>query len=86
MMAFSTANRLDPSTPLRDVRVVVDGPLRDPSVLSAVFRATVDATEEAVVNALLAAESSVGRDGHTYVAMPVDRVLELLDRAGRLAT
>ena len=53
--------------------------------LSALFRATVEATEEAVVNALVAADDSVGRDGHTYFAMPVDRVLESLDRAGRLS-
>jgi D-aminopeptidase len=86
MIAFSTANRLDAGRAVRDVRVVVDGPLRDPYVHSSLFRATVEATEEAVVNALVAAEDSVGRDGRTYFAMPVDRVLEILDRAGRLAT
>ena len=85
MMAFSTSNRLDASEAIRDVRAVVDGPVRHTYALSALFRATVEATEEAVVNALVAAEDSVGRDGHTYFAMPVDRVLESLDRAGRLS-
>ena len=85
MLAFSTTNRLTTGAPVRDVRVTVDGPLRDPWILSSVFRATIDATEEAVVNALLAAEDSVGRDGRTYFAMPADRVVGLLDRAGRLA-
>jgi D-aminopeptidase len=45
----------------------------------------VEATEEAVVNALLAARTTTGRDGHTLHALPVDRTLELLDEAGRLA-
>ena len=85
MLAFSTGNRLDADRPVRDVRIVVDGPMRERYVLSSVFRATVEATEEAVVNALLAAETSVGRDGHAYSAMPADRVVEMLDRAGRLA-
>ena len=48
------------------------------------FAAAVEATEEAVVNALFAAETMVGRDGNTLYAMPVDRVLEVLDAAGRL--
>jgi D-aminopeptidase len=86
MLAFSTANRLDDRSPVADVRAVTDGPLRDPYVLSALFRATIEATEEAVVNALVAAEDSVGRDGRTYFAMPVDRVLDLLERAGRRAS
>lgn len=85
MIAFSTANRLDAGAATRDVRAVVDGPIRDAHVHSALFGATVEATEEAVVNALVAAEDSVGRDGHTYFAMPVDRVLQSLDRAGRLS-
>jgi D-aminopeptidase len=85
MLAFSTANRLSSDGPVREVRAVVDGPLHDPWVLSAVFRATIDATEEAVVNALLAARDSTGRDGNAYFAMPVDRVLEVLERVGRLS-
>jgi D-aminopeptidase len=85
MIAFSTANRLTADAPVTEVRAATDGPLRNPWVLSSIFRATVDATEEAVVNALLAAEDSTGRDGRTYFAMPTDRVVELLADAGRLA-
>ena len=85
MLAFSTASKLSAAESTREVRVVTDGPLRDPWILSSVFRATVEATEEAVVNALLAAETSTGRDGRTYFAMPADRVIEMLGHAGRLA-
>ena len=37
------------------------------------------------MNALLAAETTVGRDGNTLFAMPVDRMLPLLRAAGRLS-
>ena len=37
------------------------------------------------MNALVAAETTVGRDGNTLYAMPVDRVLPMMERAGRLA-
>jgi L-aminopeptidase/D-esterase-like protein len=49
------------------------------------FAAVVQATEEAVVNALVANEDMTGRDGHRTPALPRDRVVELLRRAGRLA-
>jgi D-aminopeptidase len=84
MIAFSTANRFAGDGAVREVRAVVDGPLPDGSILSSIFRATVDATEEAVVNALVAAEDLAGREGRAYSAMPIERVLEMLDRAGRL--
>jgi L-aminopeptidase/D-esterase-like protein len=53
--------------------------------MSAIFRATVEATEESVVNALLAAETTVGRDGNRLYGMPADRAVEALARAGRVA-
>jgi D-aminopeptidase len=48
------------------------------------FEAVVQATEEAVVNALIANDDMTGRDGHRTPALPRDRVVELLSRAGRL--
>jgi D-aminopeptidase len=52
--------------------------------LDAHFAATVEATEEAVVNALWAAVDTVGRDGRFVPALPHDAVLELLEASGRL--
>jgi D-aminopeptidase len=46
--------------------------------ITALFDAVVEATEEAIVNALSAARTMVGRDGVTAYAMPVDRVAALL--------
>jgi D-aminopeptidase len=88
MLAFSTANRIRvlATDVVVDVRAVADARSGEPWLLGQLFAATVEATDEAVVNALLAAETTVGRDGNTLFAMPVDRVLPLLERAGRLVT
>ena len=52
--------------------------------MNPLFEATVQATEEAVVNALVAAETMVGRDGNTAVALPHDRLKEVLKKYNRL--
>ena len=49
-----------------------------------IFAATVDATEEAVLNALWSAERTTGREGRVVEALPHDEVLELLESHGRL--
>ncbi|HUG65471.1 MAG TPA: P1 family peptidase [Gaiellaceae bacterium] len=63
-----------------------EAPLADvpDRALNDVFEAVVDATEEAVLNALWAAPEVVGREGRVGHALPHDRVLELLDAHGRL--
>jgi D-aminopeptidase len=48
------------------------------SRISALFSATVEATEEAIVNALVAAETMTGRDGRRIEALPHDRLRELM--------
>ena len=50
------------------------------AAIDGLFQAVVEATEEAVLNSLFKAETVVGRDGHTRMALPVDRVRELLRR------
>ncbi len=52
------------------------------AVMDMFFRAVVEAVEESVVNSLTCAQTTIGRDGHTIHALPVDRVIELLDAAG----
>jgi D-aminopeptidase len=54
--------------------------------LNDVFEAVVDATEEAVLNALWAAPEVVGREGRVGGALPHDDVLALLERHGRLGS
>ncbi len=47
------------------------------------FDATVQSVEEAIVNAMVAAETMVGRDGHRVVALPHDGLREALAKYGR---
>jgi len=86
MLAFSTANRISIKTadPVVDLRAVADARAGEPRLLGELFAATIEATEEAVVNALFAAETTVGRDGNTLYSMPPERVLPMMQRAGRL--
>ncbi len=52
--------------------------------LDALFEGVVQATEESIINALLAAESMRGTDGHFVPALPHDRLRELMAGARRL--
>jgi D-aminopeptidase len=49
------------------------------------FAATAQATEEAIVNAMVAAKDMQGTDGHSAKALPHDKLVELLKRYGRYA-
>lgn len=51
-------------------------------VMNGLFRATVETSEEAILNALFAAETTEGRDGHVMPALPIDQVLGILRRHG----
>ncbi len=51
--------------------------------LNPVYKATAEATEEAVVNALFAAETMIGYKGHTRYALPLGQVREIFTRYGR---
>ena len=48
------------------------------------FEATVFATEEAVINAMVAAETMIGRDYHQTVALPHEELKQALRKYGRL--
>ncbi len=48
------------------------------------FMATVEATEEAVIDAMLMAETMTGRDGNTAVALPPGELMELMRKYQRI--
>ncbi|MDQ3045899.1 MAG: P1 family peptidase, partial [Chloroflexota bacterium] len=50
-------------------------------VMTPLFEATADATEEAIVNALCAASTVTGIAGRTVHAIPLDRLKAIMDRA-----
>ena len=78
-IAFSTANAGAASAP-EPVPVTMMSNER----ISAVFEATVDATEEAIVNALVAAETMTGVDGHRSEAISHDALRQALRKYNRL--
>jgi L-aminopeptidase/D-esterase-like protein len=51
--------------------------------INPVFEATIDATAEAILNAMLAAETMTGANGRTVYALPHDRLLQTLRKYGR---
>src|SRR6202050_2196761 len=54
-------------------------------LMDSLFEGTVQATEEAVVNALVAAKTMSGANGHTVEALPHDKLREVLEKYNRLA-
>ena len=52
--------------------------------LNPVFAGTVEATEEAIINAMVAAETMTGIENHKVIALPHDRLREVLKRYNRL--
>jgi D-aminopeptidase len=50
--------------------------------LNSLFYAAIEATEQAIVNALLAAETMTGRGGTTVHALPHDALLDVMRRHG----
>jgi len=79
-VAFSTANPnvANPDQVTHDVQTIPND-LMDP-----LFIGVVQATEEAVVNALIDNHSMTGRDNHRVDALPHDRLRELLKKYNRL--
>lgn len=80
ILAFSTAQRIPYRVPGGRLRVeVLSEGSYDNTGLNTIFSAVVEATEEAVINALLAATTTRGRDGHLLHALPHDRLKPLLE-------
>lgn len=78
-IAFSTAN---PEAFSRDEPRSADFLSNDQ--LGGLFHATAWATEEAIINAMVAAETMTGRDSNTSFAIPHDRLREALEKYNRL--
>jgi L-aminopeptidase/D-esterase-like protein len=56
----------------------------DDDWLNPLYQATVSATEEAILNAMLAADDMVGADNFTVPALPADRLVAALRKFGRM--
>jgi L-aminopeptidase/D-esterase-like protein len=79
-IAFSTAN---PSAGLaKKPAQVATMPNEN---MDSLFEATVEATEEAVINAMVAADTMTGADNHRVEGLPHDKLREVLKKYNRLA-
>jgi len=78
-IAFSTANPgIGANNGVHDMKMLSN------LNLNPIFLATVQATEEAVVNAMVAAETMTGINDHTVIGLPHDRLREILKKYNRL--
>jgi D-aminopeptidase len=79
-IAFSTANPRAwfDDQPVRDVKMLPN------DRMTPLFQATAQATEAAITNALLGAETTTGANDLRVYALPVDRLLEVMKKYGRL--
>ncbi|MFX0195764.1 MAG: P1 family peptidase [Candidatus Hodarchaeota archaeon] len=78
-IAFSTANhRVMKQSGIAQVAMLPN------DQMNSLFDATVQATEEAIINAMIAAETMIGRDNHKIIAIPHDRLKKVLKKYGRL--
>ena len=78
-IAFSTAN---PGASAADH--VVDLKMLPNDRIEVVFAATVQATEEAIINAMVAAETMTGIENHKVIALPHDKLRAILKKYNRL--
>jgi D-aminopeptidase len=80
VVAFSTAYRIPYETTQPTMAVT----LLHNDYMSPLFLATIEATEEAIVNSLFMAETTTGTQGHTIQALPREKVMELMKKYGRV--
>jgi D-aminopeptidase len=78
-ISFSTANVIPQQDPPR----VLDAKLLSTDAINPLFRASVEATEEAVINAMTKAETMTGINGNTVHALPYARLADIMGKYGR---
>jgi L-aminopeptidase/D-esterase-like protein len=79
-LAFSTANESVIESNFGSVQVEMLGE----GNLSVIYEAAIEAIDEAIINALFAGETMIGRDGNTAHALPVEEIRQILRRHNRL--
>ena len=77
-IAFSTANGGIAGPGVHDVKMLANADMNP------LFNATVEATEEAIINAMLGAETMTGIKGHRVAALPHDAVRDALRKYNRM--
>ncbi len=76
-LAFSTGNSIGSTDAISDVRMIA------PVAMTALFQAAAEATEEAILNAMVAAETMTGQAGRVSHALPHALLVEAMERYAR---
>ncbi len=77
-IAFSTGNTPCAGEAISTVRMLA------PVAMTSLFQAAAEATEEAILNAMVAATTTTGREGRVVHALPHDRLQEVMRRYRRI--
>jgi D-aminopeptidase len=73
-LCFSSYNRVPYGRSIHRIEMM------DPESMTGLFEAAVEATEEAILNALTMADTMVGREGRIAYALPLDRLVDIIAR------
>jgi len=76
-LAFSTANKNSFVGVRRSADYISN------AEIDGLFRAVVEAAEEAILDSMLCNETMVGRNGNTSIALPHDQLMDVMKRYGR---
>jgi L-aminopeptidase/D-esterase-like protein len=78
-LAFSTATRIASTEGITDLKMLGN------DSINPLFEATVQATEEAIVNAMVAADTMTGIDGHRVIGLPHEQLIRALEKYNRIS-
>ena len=80
ILAFSTANKVprNKSSSFLNIKAIND------FWTTPLYQATVEATQEAIINALTSAQTTVGRDNNTAYGIPLDQVKQIMKKYLRI--
>lgn len=79
-IAFSTANKNAFNNDNKEEQVTT----MSNELMNALFTATIQATEEAIINALFAGKTMTGINGNTVYGMPKEKVIEIMKKYNRI--
>jgi len=82
IIAFSTDESL--RVPFQQTNPLLTQSVLSNDQMTPLFMAVIEATEEAIINSLWAAESMTGTSGHSIEALPKPKVIELLKQSGKM--
>lgn len=78
VIAFSTAENL--RIPYSPDKPIVNQDVLHNDQMSPLFMAVIEATEEAIINSMFAAKTMEGRNGHIIQALPLEKVLPIMEK------